>query len=162
MEHLSRAIEELGRAGVDVKRASSVYETEPVGIRTQPWFLNRVVEAETALFPTQLLDRLQGIEIRLGRRRLAGHRGRPGPRTIDLDILFYGNFSIRSARLTVQHPRLAERRFVLEPLLELAPELRHPASHLTIRELLAATQDRSAVRRIGQPTNQQISKSSIA
>ena len=146
---------ELRLGGVDVKRVSSVYETEPVGFRAQPWFLNTVVEAETALFPLQLLDRIQDIEIRMGRRRLL-HQG---PRTIDIDILLYGNFRIEAARLTVPHPRMAERRFVLEPLAELSPDLRHPVNHLAIRELLAATPDRSTVRRLSQSPNQQITKS---
>lgn len=133
-------------AGVEVKRVSSVYETEPVGLRNQPWFLNVVVEGETELFPVQLLKRLQGIEVGLGRRRLAG----PGPRTIDIDILLYGDFRIDRHDLTVPHPRLAERRFVLEPLQELAPDLRHPVSRLTVRELLAATADSCAVRRLSR------------
>lgn len=145
MEHLGRALAELRGNQVVVRRLSSVYETEPVGLRTQPWFLNMVAEAQTALFPIQLLDRLQNIEIRLGRRRMIPQ----GPRTIDIDILLYGDFRIKSRRLTVPHPRLSERRFVLEPLAELAPDLRHPLTHQSIRELLAATQDRSAVRRIG-------------
>jgi 2-amino-4-hydroxy-6-hydroxymethyldihydropteridine diphosphokinase len=148
MEHLQRAMAELRQGGVEIRRASTIYETEPVGIRTQPWYLNVVVEAETDLFPTQFLDRLQAIEIRLGRRRLTAQ----GPRTIDLDILLYGNFSIHSDRLTVPHPRLPDRRFVLEPLNELAPDLRHPVSHLTMRELLAATPDRSAVKRLPEAT----------
>jgi 2-amino-4-hydroxy-6-hydroxymethyldihydropteridine diphosphokinase len=127
-----------------VRRVSSVYETEPVGVRNQPWFLNVVVEGETELFPVQLLERMQAIEIRLGRRRPA----EPSPRTIDIDILLYGDFRIQRLDLTVPHPRLAERRFVLEPLVELAPELRHPVSRLTMREMLAATPDRSTVRRL--------------
>lgn len=127
-----------------MRRVSSVYETEPVGVRNQPWFLNVVVEGETELFPVQLLERMQAIEIRLGRRRPA----EPSPRTIDIDILLYGDFRIQRLDLTVPHPRLAERRFVLEPLVELAPELRHPVSRLTMREMLAATPDRSTVRRL--------------
>jgi 2-amino-4-hydroxy-6-hydroxymethyldihydropteridine diphosphokinase len=127
-----------------VRRVSSVYETEPVGVRNQPWFLNVVVEGETELFPVQLLERMQAIEIRLGRRRPAEQ----GPRTMDIDILLYGDFRIERRDLTVPHPRLSERRFVLEPLVELAPELRHPVSRVTMRELLAATPDRSAVRRL--------------
>ena len=145
-EHLKRALGELCAGGVAVKRVSSVYETEPVGFRTQPWFLNVVVEAETLLFPLQLLERLQAIEARLGRRRLVIQ----GPRTIDIDVLLYGSFRIRSGRLIVPHPRLEERRFVLEPLAELAPDLRHPVSRLTMRDLLAATPDRSALRRVQQ------------
>lgn len=142
--NLEQAIGEMRAAGVEVKRVSSVYDTEPVGVRNQPWFLNVVAEAETELFPVQLLRRLQEIEIRLGRRRL----GEPGPRTIDIDVLLYGDFRIDRRDLTVPHPRLAERRFVLEPLHELAPDLRHPVNCLTIRELLAATPDRSTVRRL--------------
>ena len=143
-DYLSRAIAELRAGGLDVKRVSSIYETEPVGPHSQPWFLNIVVEAETELFPTQLLERIQDIELRLGRRRIVDQ----GPRTIDIDILFYGNFQIHSERLTVPHPRLEQRRFVLEPLLELAPDLRHPISHLTISELRASTPDHSTVRRL--------------
>ena len=143
--HLDRALEQLPQAGVEVKRLSSVYETEPVGLRAQPWFLNLVVEGETELFPLQLLRRLQSIEIAMGRRRSAASGG---PRTIDIDILFYGNFVIESDELIVPHPRLPERRFVLEPLMEIAPGLRHPVRHLTVRELRAATPDRSAVKRL--------------
>jgi 2-amino-4-hydroxy-6-hydroxymethyldihydropteridine diphosphokinase len=142
---LDRALDQLRKAGVEVKRLSSVYETEPVGLRAQPWFLNLVVEGKTELFPLQLLHRLQSIEISMGRRRSAASGG---PRTIDIDILFYGNFIIAADGLMVPHPRLAERRFVLEPLMDLAPELRHPAYHLTVRQLLAATPDRSSVKRL--------------
>jgi 2-amino-4-hydroxy-6-hydroxymethyldihydropteridine diphosphokinase len=145
MDHLRQAIEALPRGGIEVKRVSSIYETEPVGVGGQPWFLNAVIEGETELFPIQLLDRLQSIEIQLGRRRVYGRGAEP--RTIDIDILLYGNFQIRSERLVVPHPRLYARRFVLEPLVELAPELRDPVSHQTIRELLAATADRSSVRK---------------
>ena len=133
--YLRRAIALVGAAGARVLRVSSLYETEPLEATDQPRFLNLVVEAETELFPKQLLARLLKIELDLGRRR-----GRPkGPRLIDIDILLYGRSVIESAELRVPHPRLAERRFVLEPLAELAPELRHPVNHLTIRELLAAT-----------------------
>jgi 2-amino-4-hydroxy-6-hydroxymethyldihydropteridine diphosphokinase len=141
--NLTRALAELPAAGVEVTRTSSVYETEPVGVRSQPWFLNLVAEAATELLPVQLLERLQAIEIGLGRRRLPAQ----GPRTIDIDILFYGSFCIRRRDLVVPHPRIEQRRFVLEPLVELAPDWRHPLSRLTMRELLAATPDRSAVRR---------------
>ena len=115
-----------------------------MGLRTQPWFLNLVVEADTELFPVQLLEGLQSIEIRMGRRRLAAQ----GPRTIDIDILLYGAFRVSTPRLTIPHPRLAERRFVLEPMVELAPDLRHPVTRHTMRELLASTPDRSAIHRL--------------
>ena len=146
-EHLRRALAALQAAGVAVRRVSAVYETEPVGARAQPWFLNLVAETQTEMLPLQLLDCMQGIEIRLGRRRLCAQ----GPRTIDIDLLLYGDFRVQAGRLTVPHPRLAERRFVLEPLCELAPERRHPVSRRTMLELLAATADRSALRRLPEP-----------
>jgi 2-amino-4-hydroxy-6-hydroxymethyldihydropteridine diphosphokinase len=146
-EKLRQALAAMQAAGVAIQRVSAVYETEPVGLRSQPLFLNVVVEAQTEMFPVQLLDRLQSIEIRLGRRRLREQ----GPRTIDIDILFYGAFRVRTERLSVPHPRLERRRFVLEPMAELAPQFRHPANHLTMLELLAATPDHSAVRRLTDP-----------
>jgi 2-amino-4-hydroxy-6-hydroxymethyldihydropteridine diphosphokinase len=141
---LRRAIEELRAAGIEVRRVSSIYETQPVGHTGQPWFLNCVVEAETERMPLQLLKRLQQIERRLGRRR----RTPGGPRTIDIDILLFGNHVMETEALAVPHPRLAERRFVLQPLCELAPGLRHPGSGQTMAELLAGLADRSAVRRL--------------
>jgi 2-amino-4-hydroxy-6-hydroxymethyldihydropteridine diphosphokinase len=133
--HLREAIALVGAEGLRVLRVSSLYETEPMEVRDQPWFLNLVVEAETDLFPKQVLARIRKIELGLGRRR-----GRPkGPRTIDIDILLYGESVIETTELIVPHPRLAERRFVLEPLVELVPELRHPVNRRTMRELLAAT-----------------------
>jgi 2-amino-4-hydroxy-6-hydroxymethyldihydropteridine diphosphokinase len=135
--NLKAAIDLLGAAGVQVARVSSIYETEPRDVPDQPWFLNLAVEAHTAVLPAQLLARLLKIEQQLGRKRL-----RPkGPRAIDIDILFYGSALIDSERLTVPHPRMAERRFVLEPLAELAPGLRHPATKRTMQELLAAVRD---------------------
>ena len=144
--NLERAIEALSGIGVRVLRRSSTYETEPVDFHEQPWFLNCAVEAETLLEPRQLLDGLQAIESRLGSRKLVQR----GPRIIDLDILFYEAAVIQEAGMEIPHPRLAERRFVLIPLAELAPGLRHPVLRKTAAELLAATQDRSAVR-IWQP-----------
>jgi 2-amino-4-hydroxy-6-hydroxymethyldihydropteridine diphosphokinase len=117
-----------------VLRESGVYETEPREVLDQPWFLNQVIEAETLLFPRQLLTRLKRLEIEIGRRP-----GRPkGPRAIDIDILFYKDAVISTPDLVIPHPGMAERRFVLEPLAELAPELRHPKTGKTIREMLAA------------------------
>lgn len=141
--HIAEAIGALGAAGVRVLRQSSLYATEPVDFRRQSWFLNCVVEAETEWMPRQLLRALQEMERRMGRRRMV----RRGPRVIDLDILLYGSSVIRSADLEVPHPRMAERRFVLVPLNEIAPGLRHPTLHRTIGELLAAVRDRSGVRR---------------
>jgi len=153
--NLERAAAELRLRDAEVVRLSSIYETEPVGLKAQPWFLNQVAEVRTGLFPLQLLDRLQAIERRMGRRR----QMEQGPRPIDIDILLYGNFRIRSERLVVPHPRFPERRFVLEPLAEIAPDLRYPVTRLTIREMLAACPDRNAVRRLPQSPNLQITKS---
>lgn len=139
---LERAMAAMNSAGIRVSRQSSFYVTEPVDAPGQAWFLNAVVQAETSLLPLQLLHALLRIERELGRRRIAPH----GPRTIDLDILFYGSSVIRSKELQVPHPRLLERRFVLVPLAQIAPEFRHPVLHKSVTQLLAETPDRSEVR----------------
>ena len=139
---LESAIAAMNSAGIRVLQQSSFYVTEPVDAPGQAWFLNAVVEADTSLLPLQLLHALLRIERELGRRRIAPH----GPRTIDLDILFYGSSVIRSRELEVPHPRLPERRFVLVPLAQIAPEFRHPGLHKSVTQLLADTPDRSEVR----------------
>jgi 2-amino-4-hydroxy-6-hydroxymethyldihydropteridine diphosphokinase len=140
--NLERAISALPEAGVRVLRRSSLYETEPVDFLAQPWFLNCVVEAETSMTPRQLLHALQGIERSLGSTKLVAR----GPRIIDIDILFYGASVIRTEEMEIPHPRMDKRRFVLAPLAELAPRLRHPVLGITIAELIAAAQDSSTVR----------------
>ena len=132
---LQKAVDSLESCDLHILRISPVYETEPQGRRNQRWFLNAVAEAETELFPLQLLRRIGKIEKELGRKRLAEN----APRTVDIDILFYGNAVVSTAALEIPHPRLRERRFVLAPLADLAPELRDPVTRRTIRELLAAT-----------------------
>ena len=131
---LQAAIGELHSQEMSVLRLSPVYETEPTDLPGQRWFLNLVAEVRTALFPLQLLARIGKIEQRLGRRRLVPK----GPRSIDIDILLYGNFVIHTSSLVIPHERLTERRFVLVPLLELAPDLRDPVSRRPLRDLLGA------------------------
>ena len=141
--NIARAFEALAGAGVRVLRQSALYATEPVNLPTQSWFLNCVVEAETDLMPRQLLRALQEIERALGRTRMV----RQGPRTIDIDILFYGSSVVRMPDLEIPHPRIQDRRFVLVPLNEIAPTLSHPLLHESIAALLASTSDRSRVQR---------------
>jgi len=144
------ASDRLGRLGRVVAR-SSVYETEPVGYRDQPAFLNAVLALDTQLEPLPLLHALLAIERELGRDR--SHGVANGPRTLDLDLLLMGDFVVAGEELTLPHPALAERRFVLAPLAEIAPELRHPQRNQTMAELLALLPDEgensvSAVRRL--------------
>lgn len=141
---LRRALDALAAAGVALRHVSSIYETEPRDLLDQPWFLNLVAECETDLFPRQLLTRTQRVEQDLGRQRVIAK----GPRTIDIDILLFGNSVVRTEGLTIPHPRLDERRFVLEPLAELAPDLRHPVSRRTVRELLGGVMDQR-IRKLG-------------
>ncbi len=135
--NLSGAIGRLKAEAVAVRRESSRYETAPQDVLHQPWFLNMVVECETRLFPMQLLARLLRIEREMGRDRSA-NAVRRGPRLIDLDLLLYNNAVINTPRLTVPHPRMLERRFVLEPLIELVPDLKDPHTRQPIARALAA------------------------
>ena len=142
-EHLRAAVERLAAGDLRIVRVSPVYETEPLEMTAQRWFLNQVAEAETSLFPKQLLARVGRIERTLGRVRGAPN----APRTIDIDILLYASAVVRTAELEIPHPRMANRRFVLAPLADLCPELRHPVTHRTVAEMLAAA-PQQAVRRV--------------
>jgi 2-amino-4-hydroxy-6-hydroxymethyldihydropteridine diphosphokinase len=141
-ENLERAIAALGERGVRVTRRSAIYETEPVEVREQAWFLNCVVEAETELMPVQLMRALLEIEREMGRRR----RVPKGPRVIDMDILLFGTSVVKTREVEIPHPRMAERRFVLAPMAEIAAEVRHPVLKRTIGELLSGLEDKSEVR----------------
>lgn len=137
------AIQDIGEAG-RVRACSSLYQTEPVHYEDQPPFVNAVLKLETELEPEALLDSLLAIERRYGRERTTDlHKG---PRTLDLDLLLMDELVMRSSRLTLPHPELARRRFVLEPLAEIAPNLRHPLLHATMLELLARIPDEGANR----------------
>ena len=143
-KNLRTAIAALPDANVRVTRISSFYETEPVDFREQPWFLNCVVQAETTLPPLDLLRALRGIESRMGSKKLVPR----GPRLIDLDILLYGDETIDTPELQVPHPRMLMRKFVLVPLAEIAPNLKHPRWEGIATELAAKVSDPSEVRRL--------------
>ena len=140
--NLDKALDLLSQR-LRVGQVSSIYDTEPVGNINQPRFLNLVCQAYTRLAPTELLALAKGIESKLGRA--------PGksnaPRPIDIDILFYGDQAIETPELVIPHPRLTKRAFVLIPLAEIAPELVHPVSGKTIRELLQGVTETQGVLR---------------
>ncbi len=130
MRHLERGLERL-RAHVDLEAVSSIYETQAVGLRDQPWFLNLICLGTTRLKPRALLEFIQEVERAEGRKR----DERFGPRTLDVDIIAYDDRIIDEPDLQLPHPRAAERGFVLEPLAEIAPDWRHPRLARTAREL---------------------------
>lgn len=129
--HLRAAIARLGDEG-RVVSVSSLYETEPVEFTDQAWFLNCVVALETTKTPELLMEAMLGIEQEMSRQRVR----KKGPRTIDIDIVLFGDTILDSPALTIPHPAMAQRRFVLEPMAEIAPEARHPVLKKTIQELL--------------------------
>jgi len=151
-ETISAACDRIGRLG-RVTARSSLYETEPVGYHDQPAFLNAVLALETKLEPLPLLQALLSIERELGRDRSQGVP--KGPRTLDLDLLLLGDAIVAGEELTLPHPALAKRRFVLTPLAQIAPHLRHPELKQTMTDLLAQLPDEgdnrvSSVRRLEQ------------
>jgi 2-amino-4-hydroxy-6-hydroxymethyldihydropteridine diphosphokinase len=141
--HLKAAIgrlEDLGR----VVAVSSFYETEPYEFTAQPWFLNCAVKLDTESMPKQLIGRILEIERAMGRNR----KQKKGPRNIDIDILLFGSSIVHTPDLIVPHPGLHQRRFVLEPLTEIAPEVRHPVFKRTMRELRDALPAGQTVKKI--------------
>jgi len=143
--NLNSAVAGLRALG-EVVAVSSFYETEPVGFTAQPWFLNCAVKLDTEKMPKQLLAGILDIEQQMGRRRVRGQK--KGPRSIDIDIVLFGNSIVETKGLTIPHPAMHERRFVLEPLAEIAPDVRHPVFKRTIRELRDALPAGQAVRKV--------------
>jgi 2-amino-4-hydroxy-6-hydroxymethyldihydropteridine diphosphokinase len=142
-DNLEYAASSLATAGT-VLKISSFFETEPVGYLNQPWFFNQAIELETFLTPSELLLCCRQIETCRERIRTFPN----APRTLDLDILLYGVLSVNQEDLIIPHPRLAERRFALEPLAQIAPDIVHPLLKKTIQSLLEACPDLSKVRLI--------------
>ena len=144
-KNLERALEALAQEGIAVEARSSVYETEPQDVTDQPWFLNMVVRCRTHFFPIQLLAVLKRIEKELGRREGT----RRGPRVADLDILLFNGTVMDSPELTIPHQKMTERRFVLEPLIEINPGAQHPATHKSfasyLRQLAGQTVRKAAL-----------------
>jgi len=143
--NLNAAIARLGAFG-EVVAVSSFYETEPVEFAAQPWFLNCAVKLDTEKMPKQLLAAILDLEQKMGRRRVQ----KGGPRSIDIDILLFGNSIVDTQGLTVPHPAMHQRRFVLEPLAEIAPDIRHPVFKRTIRELRDSLPPGQAVRKVSK------------
>lgn len=143
-KNLSRARDLLERSGVRIRRASSLYRTQPVGYARQRWFYNQVLEVEASLSPFDLLDTVQDVE-RLMKRRPSFHNG---PRRIDIDILLAGKTVVLTRSLVIPHPRLALRNFVLWPLREIAPNAVHPILREDVATLCEESKDRSVVRKI--------------
>lgn len=153
MSYLLKALVEITNSKqIFIKKCSSVYETEPVGIKKQPQFLNMVAELELALTPQELLRRSIEIENILGRT----HSEHWGPREIDLDILYYGDKVFNDEKLHLPHPEIANRRFVLVPMNEIAENFLDPVQHLSMKELLRRCPDTSNVRKITLPMDLQV------
>ena len=145
MGNLASAVEHLSQK-VNIKRVSSVYETEPVYYKEQPLYLNTALSAITELDPFELLSFVKSIESALGRQPSF----RDAPRLIDIDILFYGDRVVQTEELTVPHPGIAKRAFVLVPLAEIAPGLVHPVLQKRVSELLAVVEGIDGVRKFGK------------
>jgi 2-amino-4-hydroxy-6-hydroxymethyldihydropteridine diphosphokinase len=143
-ENLRRAITLLHDSGIEIRKVSALYETEPVDYLDQSWFLNAVLEAETKYQAIALLTAMRGIEQVMGSNKPFAK----GPRLIDLDLLLYADQTVDTPDLQIPHPRMLERRFVLIPLVEIAPQLRHPSWPGTAKKMLDKCPDTSEVRKL--------------
>ena len=141
-DNIRRGLELLEQQGFRIERQSRIYETEPIGMKTTRNFLNLAVQARTRLSPAETIAAFGRVERALGR----GRHERNRPRTLDLDLLFYGNRVIRQSSLSVPHPRLHEREFVLAPLNDIAPNLIHPFLHRRVRTLLKALSGKDSIK----------------
>jgi len=144
--NISRAVKELENSGLKILKRSPLYETEPVGIKAQPMFINMCLEAGTPLDPEALLNVIKQVETKIGREK--GEKW--GPRIIDIDILFYNNIIIHGENLTIPHPEIINRKFVLDPMNEIAPGFVHPEYNLTIKELLEKKDFIEKTRKLGK------------
>ena len=145
MAHMRDAIDMLHAAdGIDITRISPIYQTEPVGYEVHEDFYNMVVEINTSMFPNRLLEVVKEIEKNLGRRESV-HKG---PREMDIDILLYGKEAIEEYRLTIPHPRMLNREFVLRPLYDIAPDMRIPSYGISVHDALAKIEGEKRVVRL--------------
>ena len=142
--NLRAAIRSLKLARINVSKISSFYETEPVGYLDQPWFLNCVVEGETNRQPQELLESFRAMEMAFHSKKEFVN----GPRILDIDILLFGDETFDTPDLKIPHPRMLDRKFVLVPLAEIAPDQKHPAWAANVSELLAKSKDTGEVRRV--------------
>ena len=140
--NIRQGLERMSSDEIRVLRLSSLFETEPRDYADQAWFINAVAEVETSLSPCDLLSRLLEVEQQMGRVRTIKN----GPRILDIDIVYYGNEAITLPGLEIPHPRIRERRFVLEPLAELNPDVRHPLTGESVSELLSKVGDQNVRR----------------
>jgi 2-amino-4-hydroxy-6-hydroxymethyldihydropteridine diphosphokinase len=143
-KNIKSAVDRLRSAGISILSASSLYETEPVGIPTEIWFYNQVFEVETRMAPEDLLRLIKHIEEQLGRDRTKHLESR----SIDIDILLAGEQTVNTQNLQIPHPRIVERNFVLVPLAEIASDVRHPILKEKIEVLQKKSKDRSIVKKI--------------